>query len=192
MPRDYRTFLVAVGLFGMADFAPTLMILRAATVLTPAMGLLEASRLAVLLYLLRNVVYAVASYPIGALGDRYSRTGYLAVGYGVAVLTFAGFAVAVPSVWWFVACFSLAGVFIAWEDTMEGAAVRDYVDDKVAGTAFGLLGVVNGIGDFVSSLVVGLLWASFGAPAGFGHAVLVGSAGTVTMALTRSRGVRRG
>jgi MFS family permease len=187
LPRDYRKFLLAVGLFGMADFAPTLMILRATTSLSPAMGLLDASRVAALLYLLRNVVYAVASYPIGALSDRFSRTRYLAVGYAVAVVTFAGFAVAVPSVWWFVIFFSLAGVFIAWEDTIEGVAVRDYVDEKVSGTAYGVLGVVNGMGDFASSVIVGVLWTALGATWGFAYAVVVGLAGTVLMALTRAR-----
>jgi MFS family permease len=181
MPREYRKFLLAVGLFGIADFAPTLMILRATEVLEPRMGLLDASRYAALLYLLRNVVYALAAYPIGALSDRFSRTRYLAVGYAVAVITFIGFAIAVPSLWWLIACFILAGVFIAWEDTCERAAVRDYVHERVAGTAYGILGTVNGVGDFASSLIVGVLWTSIGAPWGFAYAILVGLVGTVVM-----------
>jgi len=189
MPRDYRTFLLAVGLFGLADFAPTLMILRASTVLAPSIGLLDAARYAALLYLLRNVVYALASYPIGALSDRFhfQHTRYLAAGYTVAVATFIGFAIALPSVWWFVGCFGLSGVFIAWEDTMEGVAVRDYVDESVAGTAYGVLGVVNGVGDFASSLIVGVLWTSLGAAWGFAYSIVVGAAGTLLMALTKSR-----
>jgi len=186
MPKAYRSFLLAVGLFGIADFAPTLMILRATTVLEPKMGLLGAAQVATLLYTLRNVVYALASFPIGALSDRFSRTRYLAVGYGVAVVTFLGFAFVVPAVWWFVIFFSLAGVFIAWEDTMEGVAVRDYVKTEIAGTAYGVLGVVNGLGDFVSSLVVGLLWVAIGPMAGFIYAAGVGLAGTVLMARTSS------
>jgi len=194
MPRDYRTFLVAVGLFGLADFAPTLMILRASTVLAPSLGLLDAARYAALLYLLRNVVYALASYPIGALSDHFHfyRTHYLAVGYGVAVATFIGFAIALPSLWWFVGCFALAGVFIAWEDTMEGVAVRDYVDERVAGTAYGVLGVVNGIGDFASSVIVGILWTTLGAPWGFAYAIIVGAAGTILMACTKARPAHAG
>ena len=187
LPRDYRTFLVAVGLFGLADFAPTLMILRASTVLSPSVGILDAARYAALLYLLRNVVYALASYPIGALSDRFHRTHYLAVGYAVAVVTFIGFAVAVPSLWWFAGCFVVAGIFIAWEDTMEGVAVRDYVDASVAGTAYGVLGVVNGIGDFASSIIVGVLWTTLGAPWGFAYSIVVGVAGTLLMALTKAR-----
>jgi MFS family permease len=184
MPRAYRSFLLAVGVFGIADFAPTLMILRATSALEPKLGFLEAARVAALLYTLRNFMYALASFPIGALSDRFSRTHYLAVGYGVAVVTFLGFAFVVPAVWWFVIFFSLAGVFIAWEDTMEGVAVRDYVKTEVAGTAYGVLGVVNGIGDFGSSLIVGLLWTGVGPTAGFLYAAVVGLAGAILMART--------
>ena len=192
LPKEYRVFLIAVGLFGIADFAPTLMILRAATSLEPSMGLLEASRMAALLYTLRNVVYAAASFPIGALSNRFSLTRYLAVGYAVAVVTFLGFALAVPSLWWFAVFFSLAGVFIAWEDTIEAVAVRDYVGTDVAGTAFGVLGVVNGIGDFASSVIVGLLWVAVGPTCAFAYSAVVGMAGAVAMALIRSRGAHRG
>lgn len=192
LPREYRVFLVAVGLFGIADFAPTLMILRAATSLEPSMGLLEASRAAALLYTLRNVVYAAASFPIGALSSRFSLTRYLAVGYAVAVVTFLGFALAVPSIWWFVVLFALAGVFIAWEDTIEAVAVRDYVGADVAGTAFGVLGVVNGIGDFASSVIVGVLWVALGPTCAFAYSAVVGAAGAIAMAMIRSRGAHRG
>jgi sugar phosphate permease len=84
--------------------------------------------------------------------------------------------------------FGLAGVFIAWEDTIEGAAVRDYIDESTAGTALGVLGVVNGIGDLVSSLVVGFLWTTFGAQWGFGYAVVVGAAGALWMGTVRAVG----
>ena len=183
MPKSYRLFLLAVGLFGLADFAPTLMILRATTTLEPEMGLLEASRLAAFLYLIRNIAYAVASFPIGAQSNKFSRSRYLAIGYGIAVITFLGFAFVRPSVSWFVVFFILAGIFIAWEDTVEGIAVRDYVNDDIAGTAYGILGVVNGIGDFASSIIVGLLWTTVGASWGFVYAAVVGLAGTICMFL---------
>ena len=181
LPRDYRKFLVAVWLFGIADFAPTLMILRASTVLSARFGLLEASRYASLFYLLRNVVYALASYPLGAFSDRFCKTRFLAAGYVVAVMTFVGFAVALPTIWWFLLLFCLAGIFIAWEDTVERATVRDYVRESIAGTAFGALSTVNGIGDFASSLIVGMIWTGIGAAWGFTYAAIIAAAGSILM-----------
>ncbi|MCX8082011.1 MAG: MFS transporter [bacterium] len=186
MPYSFRFFLLSVGIFGMADFAPTLMILRANTVLAGILGTFEAARYATLFYLLRNFVYAIASYPIGALSIRFNRTRYLATGYAVAVLTFAGFAIAIPSITWFILCFILAGVFIAWEDTIEGVAVRDYIGEDKAGTGYGLLGVMNGVGDFFSSTIVGILWITIGARWGFIYASIMGLTGTIFMFFTPS------
>lgn len=182
LPQDYRKFLVAVLVFGVADFAPTLMILRASTSLAPGMGILEASRMAALLYMLRNVTYALASFPIGALSNRFARTRYLSVGYAIAAVTFLGFAFVVTRLWWFMIFFALAGVFIAWEDTIEGVAVRDYVDTSIAGTAYGLLGVANGVGDFVSSIMVGFIWTVFGPGPAFIIPAIVGAGGAILMA----------
>ncbi|MBN1904532.1 MAG: hypothetical protein JW927_05480 [Deltaproteobacteria bacterium] len=72
---------------------------------------------------LSNVVYCAVSYPIGALSSRFTRSRYLAAGYCVAVITFAGFTFVISSIWWFMVFFSLAGIFIAWEDTVEGILV---------------------------------------------------------------------
>jgi MFS family permease len=150
------------------------------------MQAIGVTRVVALLYLLRNVVYTIASYPIGALSSRFTRSRYLATGYGVAVITFAGFTFVVGSIWWFIIFFSLAGIFIAWEDTVEGIAVRDYVDDTIAGTAYGILGVVNGFGDFTSSLIVGILWTAVGASWGFAYAFIVCIAGVLAMARVSS------
>lgn len=124
---------------------------------------------------------------IGAFSNRFSRTRYLAVGYVIAAITFLGFAFVVPSLWWFIIFFLLAGIFIAWEDTIEGVAVRDYVDTAVAGTAYGVLGVANGIGDLVSSLAVGLLWTAIGPAWAFGYAAVAGLCGAALMARAPSR-----
>ena len=71
MPHEYRKFLLAVGLFGIADFAPTLMILRATQVLTPSIGAAKRIALCGPALLFRNVVYAVAYIPSapGATGS---------------------------------------------------------------------------------------------------------------------------
>src|ERR1700691_3051274 len=70
LPRAFRRFLAAVGLFGAGDFSPTLLTLAAATLLRSAHGTVRAAQLAAVLYVMRNVVYAGASFPIGVLADR--------------------------------------------------------------------------------------------------------------------------
>jgi len=52
-------------------------------------------------------------------------------------------------------------VYIAVEDALEGVLTADLVpDESNRGTAYGVMGTVNGIGDFLSSVVVACFWSS--------------------------------
>lgn len=174
LPRDFRRFLVGVGVFGAGDFSHTLLILAATQLLTPSHGAVTAAQIAALLYALRNVLYAGASYPIGALSDRIGRRGLLVAGYAFGAAVMVGFVFAfateTSSILFLAVLFSLAGVFIAVEDSLEGVLTADLVPDVTnRGTAYGVMGTVNGVGDFISSAVVGALW-SWRPEAGFVYA----------------------
>ncbi len=58
LPLRFRKFLLAVGIFGLGDFAHTLLILYATRTLTPRVGLAAATSIAVALYMLHNICYA--------------------------------------------------------------------------------------------------------------------------------------
>jgi len=185
LPRDFRRFLVGVGVFGAGDFSHTLLILAATQLLTPSHGAVTAAQIAALLYALRNVLYAAASYPVGALSDRLGRRGLLLAGYLLAVGVMVGFvfafAAGTSSVLLLAVLFSLAGVFIAVEDSLEGVLTADLVpDESNRGTAYGVMGTVNGVGDFISSAVVGALW-SLSPEAGFAYAAAAMLLGAVLL-----------
>lgn len=50
---------------------------------------------------------------------------------------------------------------------MEDSFCAELVGEEHHGMAFGTLATVNGAGDFISSLVVGLLWTAFGTQVAF-------------------------
>ena len=84
--------------------------------------------------------------------------GYL---LGALVSTAAGVALhlGIGSVPLLALIFCGSGMYVAVEEALEGGMTADLVPDlSVRSTAYGVLGVVNGIGDFVASLVVGWLW----------------------------------
>jgi MFS family permease len=177
LPAGFRRFLVGAGVFGLGDFSPTLLILAATKLLTPRHGIVAAAQVAALLYAMRNFVYAAASYPIGAISDRYGRRGLLVLGYVVGGLLAAGIATAflVPaaSLLAISILFALSGISVAAVDSLEGALTADLVpSENSRGTAFGVLGTVNGIGDFISSTVVGFVWWGVSPVAGFVYAAL--------------------
>ena len=196
LPRPYFRLLVGVGLFGVGDFAHTLLILAASQLLAPDYGTVRAAQIGVLLYVARNVVYAGASFPIGALSDRVSRRGLLVLGYVVGAVVAAGFAAAfllpVRSLAYLLMLFALAGAYIAAQDTLEGAITADYVEGGARGTGYGLMATVNGVGDLVASVVVGLLWTVFSPVVGFGYAATLMLTGAlVLLFLDPTKGEKR-
>ncbi len=194
LPGGFRRLLVGVGVFGAGDFSHTLLIMAAAQILAGHCGPIAAAQIAAMLYALRNTLYAAASYPIGALSDRYGRRLLLVLGYFLAVVVMLGFVVlwlteaALALPWMLVSLallFSLAGVYIAAEDSLEGALTADYVPDTSArGAAYGVMGTVNGLGDFLSSAIVGLLWTVHPA-AGFAYAAAMMFLGAVLLMRVR-------
>jgi len=187
LPGGFKKYLSAVLVFGIADFSHTLLIAFAVVVLTPSLGFAQATAAGVILYTIRNIVYAAACYPFGALGDRFGRKTLLVVGYGIAVMTFIGFALAPPDLILYGILFALCGVFIAAEDTLESAVSGEMIEDKFRGLGFGALATVNGIGDLCSSILIGFIWAFVGYSAGFAFAAVVAAAGTIMMLVLAHR-----
>jgi MFS family permease len=164
LPTTFRRYLVAVGLFGLGDFSATLLIFASIALLEPEYHT-WAIAIGPILYAIRNATEAIVAFPIGALSDRIGRRSLLVAGYLVGALTMLGFLAAfvwdVHSLAFVVVLFVLAGVYLAFQESLEGAMTADLIPDRARrGTAFGVLGCVNGVGDFAASFVVGLLIAA--------------------------------
>lgn len=176
MPKVFKRYLVGVGLFGLGDFARTLLILAAAQLMTPVHGPGRAAALAGLLYVLHNGVYALSAYPAGALADHLGRRRVLGWGYlaftGVPLALLLAFRAGQAPVLALAGIFALAGLVNGVQDTLEGATTADLAPEEHRGVAFGLLGSVNGVGDLCSSLAVGALWTLHPAY-GFGFSALM-------------------
>jgi MFS family permease len=185
LPASYKSLLCAVSLAGAGGFAHTLLILLATQRLTPRFGASKAASLAVALYVLHNVVYAACSYLGGWLGDRLSKKWMLAGAYGVGALMSGCIIALPPGLWSLSIIFILGGVNMALMETMEDSYCAELVDEAHHGTAFGLLATVNGVGDFVSSIAVGLLWSAIGTTAAFGCSAALFAAGACLLARRR-------
>jgi MFS family permease len=174
LPGRYRRWLVAIGVFGAGDFSHTLLILGAIDALTPSRGFVEATQIGAILFSVRNIAAAIAAFPAGALSDRIGRQSILLAAYLLGAIVTAAFGVVVTfhyaGIPLLAVLFIGAGIVNAAQEALEGAAAGDLVPDhSLHGTAFGVLGAVNGVGDFISSAVVGALW-TIAPQIGFGYA----------------------
>ena len=189
LPPPFRKFLVAVGLFGAGDFAHSMLILLAAQQLTPQLGAAKAASVAVGLYVLHNVFYAAFAFIAGWLADHFEKRRLLAGSYALTaamalVVVFAPLNLPVLAV-----VFILAGICVAAEEALEDSFAAQLVDEAQHGMGFGVLATVNGVGDFLSSLVVGALWAAFGAPAAFAYSAVLFLAGAVLVWRLKEAGI---
>jgi MFS family permease len=186
LPPSFRRFLVAVGLFGAGDFAHTLLILLATQKLTPEFGATKAASIAVGLYVLHNVLYAGFAFIAGWLADRFPKNVVLASGYALAAVMALAIIFLPLTVWTFGAIFILGGVYVAIEETLEDSFCAELVGEDHHGMAFGTLATVNGVGDFLSSIIVGTLWTAFGTSVAFGYSAVLFAAGAVMVARLKS------
>jgi MFS family permease len=179
LPASYRRFLLAAGLFGAGDFAHTLLILLAMQKLTPSLGAARAASVAIALYILHNVCNAAFAVVAGWLADHFKKNHVLAAGYLLGGVM-AGAIIVLPfTVWSLAMVFALGGIYVAIEETLEDSFCAELVSETHHGMAFGVLATVNGVGDFLSSIIVGTLWTTAGTTAAFGYSAILFIAGAL-------------
>lgn len=189
LPARFKRYLGAVGVFAAGDFSHSLLILAATTLLTPSMGVIQAAQVAGLLYVGRNIVQVVTSYPVGVLADRLGPQRVLVVGYALGVLTAtlmaAAFVAGTESLWFLGAVFFVAGLYVAVQEALESTVTAGMVAQDTLATSYGALGTVNGAGKLISSSAVGILWTVASPVAAFGLAAVLMAAGTLALLRVR-------
>jgi MFS family permease len=181
--RRFRRYLGGILIFGCGDFSRTLLILYATQHMTGSFFTLRGATAAVALYVLHNAISALASFPIGSLADRIGHRRVVVGGYLFAAATTFGFALAPPTPAWLLILFVCSGTYIASEEVAEKSYAASLLPAARRGAGMGLLAATNGVGDMVSSALVGTLWALFPEHAwGFGVAAALQLLGATRIA----------
>ncbi len=115
LPADLRALVGVLTVFGLVNFPDALLLLRASELGLSVGGVIAA-------YVVYNVVYALASYPAGALSDRVPRHLVFAAGLGFFAVGYLGLGLVSDPVWVFV-LLPLYGGFAACTDGVGKAWV---------------------------------------------------------------------
>lgn len=175
LPPAFRQYLVAWGIFAVANSSDVFLILR-------ARHLGSTTALVVWFYAFYNLVYAAASPGLGGLSDRLGRKAVIVGGLLVYALVYLGFAGA-NAHWQLWALFGIYGLYTAATDGVGKALAVDLVPGNIRAGAIGMLGTVTGVATLVASSMAGLLWSAFGPGATF----LYGAAGALAGAVPIAR-----
>jgi MFS family permease len=161
LPKEFQIFLFIMFVFGIGNFHRTLLLLRVQEVLSPTTGIIIAGSMAVLFYTIRNIAQAIADYSIGSLSDRIGKKIPLAIfGFFLFGIMSLGFMITSINIFYFVFLFVLSGISAAAYTALEKAYAADLLPLNIRGTGYGVLQTIDGIGDFVSSFIVGTLWVA--------------------------------
>ncbi len=181
-PGLFRSLLAGVGLYGLGNFSATLLILRATQILSfEGRSAASAAATAVLLYTAHNAANAFAAYPAGALADRIGRRVVLVMGVALFALACVAFAFSPSILPILAALFVAIGASTALVETAEGSHAAEVLPIALRGRGYGVVGLVDGVGDLVSSLVVGVLWTVASPAWGFAYAALLSMLGALVL-----------
>jgi MFS family permease len=148
-------WVVAVAtVFTLARFSEAFLLLKAQSV-----GLAVALVPAV--FVLMNVVYALAAYPAGVLSDRMERSTVLIIGLAVLIAADVTLATvqSIPGVALGVMAW---GLHMGFTQGLLATLVADTAPPELRGTAFGVFNLAGGAAVLAASIVAGALWDAVG------------------------------
>ncbi len=181
--RRFIQYRTASLIFTMGYVAPTFFILRVWQSHV-TIGSLSSHTLALLLYAMHNVVYAISAFPVGWLSDRIPGRSMLLLGYGIWAVVMLGFFNNVSSIGWWALLFALAGLATGLIEVAQKLATVRLLTDTTRGQGLGQIAAVRGIGQLTAGLVMGILWTISNPQVGFAVEAGLACLGTLMMIRT--------
>jgi len=165
-PRNFRIFVLSIGVFSLGNFSIAFMLLRAHQILEMPVSV------EVGLYVLMNVAYAALSFPAGILADKIGRKNVLVPGMLLFALIFVAFIFA-NSLVIVILLFICFGVYMAMTDGITRAIGSVMVTEDVRASALGVINLVTSITIFPANFIAGFLWDLFGSWASFAFGAIL-------------------
>lgn len=174
LPRRFRRYLAALGLFTLGNSSNMFLLLRA-----QALGA-DAEHI-VLMWALFSAVAAVLSTPLSALSDRLGRFRVLGAAWGAYALAYLAIGLMPQADWAMWLAFAGYGAVTAALEGTEKALVADLVDTDRGGSAFGWYNLVSGVTLLPASVLFGWLWHAHSASLAFGFGAACAALATLLL-----------
>jgi MFS family permease len=157
-PR-YKKLVTGLLLFALFNSADIFLLLKAKEVTGD-------DRLTIGAYILYNIVFALAAYPLGALADKIGIKKVFVSGLLLFALVYFLFAAA-PSTFFIFAAFVLYGIYAAATEGITKAWITNLAGDQNTATAIGFYTSCESICALLASVIAGWLWTSYGSSTTF-------------------------
>jgi MFS family permease len=162
---QYRQLVMGLLLFALFNSSDIFLLLRAKQIT-------GMDDITIMAYVFYNLVYALASYPMGVLADKLGMRKIFIAGIILFAITYAGFAFATES-WMVFALFFCYGLYAAATEGVAKAWITNLAHGERTATAIGFFTSCQSICALLASAIAGMLWTWQGAGFTFGIAALV-------------------
>ena len=169
-------FLLALTLFTLGNSTDLFLVLHA-----EKLGLPLA--MAPILWLVLNLVKALASSPGGRLSDRIGRRPTILAGWALYAACYLGFALA-DAAWQVWPLFVAYGCYYGLTEGPEKALTADLFPKHRRGHGFGLYYLATGLSALPASLMAGFLWSAYGPAAALGLGAAFAALAALALALS--------
>jgi MFS family permease len=170
LPTEFKTFLLVMLLFGIANFSKTFLVLRVAQAFGYQSHLVVASGFAIGVYIFFNIVRAITELSLTLFSRLLSKKWWLILAFGSFITGSLLLIVAanIYLIWGIIII--LVGLSAGIISVMQRVYAADYLPEHMRATGYAMLAMVNNISGLISSIIVGVLWAYVGAPIAFLYA----------------------
>ncbi len=152
---NYRRVLAGLTLFALINSSDMFLLLR-------VKDISASVQIPVLVYILYNIVYASAAYPLAKLADRFGVSRVVVAGLVLFAICYAAMS-KVATAEECIAVFVLYGFSMAAIESNAKAWLCGYAHKETMGTAVGLYVSTQSLALLCASSLTGLLWSVIGA-----------------------------
>ena len=146
----YKKLLIGLLLFALFNSSDMFLLLKFKEVAHDDSAVIKA-------YIFYNIIYALASFPLGALGDKLSLKTVFIIGLGIFSLVYMGMAFS-ENIYLCYGLFFLYGIFSAATEGISKAWITNVSDKKDTATAIGTYTAFQSICTMLASFIAGYIW----------------------------------
>jgi MFS family permease len=148
--RNYKVIASILLLFALFNSSDVFLLLK-----IKQSGLSDSYVIGI--YIIYNLIYALASFPLGQLADKFGLKNTMVAGFAIFVIVYLGFGLNASLVG-FAVFYVLYGLYMAATEGVSKALLSNLVPKSETASAIGTYAGLSSLVALVSSTTAGLIW----------------------------------
>jgi MFS family permease len=148
---EYKKLIRPLLLFALGNSSDVFLLLK-------TRAITQSDTLTIAAYIFYNLVFAVSSFPLGKLADKWGHKKIITAGLFLFIIVYTGFAMATSTVSVFI-LLGIYGLYAAGTEGVIKASITNVVAAEKTGTALGFYSSMQSLLALSASILAGLLWS---------------------------------